>query len=120
MAETLKYGGYVNFPLAPADIKKIRSLEAQYVTPEDLLNGAVNLVRSGWGLKFTPGEESDGFKIVAFNLDRVTPDDEHSYYISGESSTFQKALCVIMYKIDSIPKADFPKWVSSKPRGEYR
>ena len=118
--ETLKYGGYLTYPLAPKDIKLIHDLEKHIVTPEDVLNAVVDLARQGFGLRFEPNEDQNGFKIVAYNLYRVTPDDDHVYYVSGESTSLHKAVCVIVHKLNQLKREDFSKFVSSPLRGEYR
>lgn len=118
--EKLKYGGYVNYPLAPKDVKMIEKLLPMYAGADELLAGVIALCTKGWGLKLEPNEENDGWRVVAYNLDRLTPDDDHVYYVSGESSSLHKAICVIIHKLDQLPRDNFPGFVASKPKGEYR
>lgn len=118
--EKLVYGGYVNFPLPPKDIKGIEKLVAQYVTADDLFSLQNGLCEDGWGFKVEHDLRDSVWKVVVYNLLPTRDGDNHAYYISGESDTLIKAFCVVRYKVDSLKGLDLSTWVSTKPKGEYR
>jgi len=119
-SEKLVYGGYVSFPLAPKDIKAVKALCDQYTTPDDLMSMVMSFGIGSWGLKVEPLQETEGWKAVAYNLVQLNDADNHAYYVSGESDTLLKALCVVKYKLEQIPHNDFSKWVSAPLKGEFR
>ena len=119
--EKLVYGGYVSYPLAPKDVKNVQKLVDQYTTPDDLLSLLVGFAADKWGVKIEPILTGEGsWKVVVYNLTPVLPEDNHAYYISGESDSLLKALCVVRYKADSMKKAELSSWVSAPSKSEYR
>jgi len=118
--EKLVYGGYVSFPLAPKDIKAVKALCDQYVTMDDLFSLIHGFSSASWGIKIEPQQEAEGWKVVVYNLMPMKEGDIHAYYISGESDTLLKALCVCKYKTEQIPAGDISKWVSAPIKGEFR
>jgi len=119
--EKLVYGGYVNYPLAPKDIKQIKALQETYSTPDSLLSLIQGFAADGYGLKIEPVvAELGAWKVVVYNLTPVKEDDNHTYYISGESTSLCGALCVARHKVSSMIKADLSSWVSAPLKQEYR
>jgi len=119
-SEKLVYGGYVSFPLAPKDVKAVKALCDQYTTMDDLFSLIHGFAEDEWGIKIEPLQETGGWKVVVYNLVPTLSGDNHAYYVSGESDTLLKALCVVKYKLEQIPTADFSKWVSAPLKGEFR
>jgi hypothetical protein len=119
--EKLVYGGYVNYPLAPKDIKQVKQLQEAYSTPEELLGLILWFASENFGLKIEPMSEPIGnWKVVIYNLSPVKDGDNHSYYISGESDALVKALCVVRHKLSSLVKAELSSWVAAPQKSEYR
>jgi hypothetical protein len=120
MSEKLVYGGYVNFPLPPKDIKGIEKLRDQYTTFDDLFSLINGLCEESWGFKVEHDLRDNVWKVVIYNLLPLREGDGHAYYISGESDTLIKAFCVVRYKADALSGQDLSTWVSNKPKGEFR
>jgi len=118
--EKLVYGGYVNFPLPPKDIKGIQKLVDQYTTADDLFSLINGIAADLYGMKIEHDTKEKVWKVVIYNLTPISEDDNHAYYISGESDTLIKAFCVVRYKSDSLIGQDLSTWVNNKPKGEYR
>lgn len=114
------YGGYVNFPLAPKDVKGVQKLVDQYTTFEDMFSLLNNLAEGGFGQKIEHNLKDGIWKVVAYNLMPVKEGDNHTYYISGESDTLIKALCVVRYKVDAMLAANLSEWVKDTPKVEFR
>jgi len=110
----------VSFPLAPKDIKAVKALSEKYTTPDDFVYLLQEFGQESWGLKIEPLQENEGWKVVAYNLLPLSDGDNHVYYVSGESDTLFKAMCVVSYKLEQIPSNDFSKWVSAPLKGEFR
>jgi len=118
--EQVVYGGYVQYPLAPKDIKNITAMLPDFAGAETLFEAFLPLFQSEMGVKIEPSEGLDGFKVVLYNLTRYPDDDNHAYYISGESDSLAKAFVVALYKFQQCSKEGMSKWVSTKPKGEFR
>jgi len=119
--DKLVYGGYVSFPLAPKDVKAVQKLVDQYVTPDDLFSLLVGFAADKWGIKIEPILLEEGnWKVVVYNLVSRKEGDNHAYYISGESDTLLKALCVVRHKVDSLVAANLTDWVPVSLKGEFR
>jgi len=85
MNEKLVYGGYVNFPLPPKDIKGIEKLRDQYTTFDDLFSLENGLCEDGYGFKVEHDLEEGVWKVVAYNMFSLREGDNHAYYISRGS-----------------------------------
>lgn len=118
--EKLVYGGYVNYPLAPKDVKNVQKYVDQYSTPDDLLALLLHLCTERWGCKIEGNSEAGQWKAVIYNRVSLTEGDNHAYYISGESDTLLKALVVVRYKLDTLPLNNLSSWVSTKSKSEFR
>jgi len=111
----------VNYPLAPKDIKQIKALQEQYQTPDTLLSLIQGFAADGYGMKIEPIADNIGFwKVVVYNLTPVKEGDNHSYYISGESSSLCGALFFVRYKVSSMVRADLANCESAPNKSEYR
>jgi len=119
MSEKMKYGGYVVYPLAPKDVKLVRKLVDETITPDDILSIIHNFCQDEFGVRIEPNEDRTGWKVVVWNLVPVRDLDIHSYYLSGESDSLAKALCVVKYKLGAI-RDDIWNFVSVPSKEEFR
>jgi len=119
MPEKMKYGGYVSYPLAPKDVKLVRKLVDETITPDDMLSIIHNFCQDEFGVRIEPNEDRSGWKVVVWNMVPVREGDDHSYYLSGESDSLAKALCVVKYKLGTI-RNDIWNFVSVPSREEFR
>lgn len=118
--EKLVYGGYVNYPLAPKDLKNVQAMVDQYTTNDDYVNLVVWFETVNYGFKLECKPFTKEWRCVSYNLLPVKAGDNHTYYISGESDTPFKALIVTKYKIEAMAKSGLQEWVKSEVKGEFR
>jgi len=118
--EQLKFGGYVQYPLAPKDVKAIDAMLPDFDNPEKVLTEMLFLSEADMGIKIESQDDHAGFKVVLYNQTPFSDEDDHVYYISGESKTLAKALAAAIYKFRQCSKDGLSKWTSVRPKGEYR
>lgn len=116
----LVYGGYVNFPLAPKDVKNVQKMADEYTTADDLSSLLAYICTEKWGIKIEGDEAAKSWKAVVYNRVSLIEGDNHAYYISGESDTLLKALVVIRYKLEALKGENLATWITNKPKEEFR
>ncbi len=118
--DKLVYGGYVSFPLAPKDIKNVQKMVDQYTTPDDFFSLVAWFAQGRFGFKLECKPGTDEWRCVAYNLSPIKDGDNHTYYISGESDTFLKAVIVTRYKSEGMVNAGLDQWVKDVAKTEFR
>lgn len=118
--DKMVYGGYVSYPLAPKDVKNVSKMVDQYTTPDDLQSLLTWFPSNSLGVKIEGKPLSSEWKCVAYNLSPVKPEDNHVYYISGESDTLIKCLIVARYKFEQMLSSGIETWVKEQSKSEFR
>lgn len=120
MPEKMVYGGYINFPIPPKDAKNIQKLVDENTHETASLEIIQYLVELSFGLKIEQNQKEGVWKVVIYNTLQMNATDNHIYYISGESDTLVKALCVVRYKWSVLDGQNLAGWVNNKPTSEFR
>jgi len=118
--QKLVYGGYVSFPLAPKDVKNVQKLVDQYTEDADISVLLSWFATNFYGIKIENKPFTSEWRVVGYNLLPIKPEDNHAYYISGESDTLIKALIVTRYKIEGMISAGLDQWVKDVAKTEFR